>query len=81
LHATRASWAASLPARGLPHVPAECGAGDLPGHQPQRRRLKLHYVGTVKNNPQLMNNTAAAFNLHDLFGRGLARRDRAWALA
>ncbi|MGO9077527.1 MAG: IS1182 family transposase [Streptosporangiaceae bacterium] len=44
------------------------------------RRLKLRYRGTAKNHAWLKRRTAA-LNLRNLTGRGLARRDGAWALA
>jgi hypothetical protein len=44
------------------------------------RRLKLRYRGTAKNNAWLKRRTAA-LNLCNLLGKGLARRDGAWALA
>ena len=44
------------------------------------RRLKLRYRGTAKNNAWLKRRTAA-LNLRNLIGKGLARRDGAWALA
>ena len=44
------------------------------------RRVKLRYRGTAKNNAWLKRRTAA-LNLRNLLGRGLARRDGAWALA
>jgi len=44
------------------------------------RRLKLRYRGTAKNHAWLKRRTAA-LNLRNLLGKGLARRDGAWALA
>jgi hypothetical protein len=44
------------------------------------RRLKLRYRGTAKNHAWLKRRTAA-LNLRNLIGRGLDRRDGAWALA
>jgi hypothetical protein len=44
------------------------------------RRLKLRYLGVANNNAWLKRRTAA-LNLRNLIGRGLARRDGAWALA
>jgi hypothetical protein len=44
------------------------------------RRLRLRYRGTAKNNAWLKLRTAA-LNLRNLIGKGLARRDGAWALA
>ena len=43
------------------------------------RRLKLRYRGTAENHAWLKRRTAA-LNLRNLTGRGLARRDGAWAL-
>ena len=44
------------------------------------RRLKLRYAGTARNNAWLKNR-AAALNLRNLIGRGLARGNGAWVLA
>ena len=44
------------------------------------RRLKLRYLGTVRNNAWLKNRTAA-LNLRNLISRGLDRENGAWALA
>jgi Transposase DDE domain/Transposase domain (DUF772) len=44
------------------------------------RRLKLRYRGVTANNAWLKRRTAA-LNLRNLIGRGLTRRDGAWALA
>ena len=44
------------------------------------RRLKLRYRGETKNNAWLKRRTAA-LNLRNLIGKGLTRRDGAWALA
>jgi hypothetical protein len=44
------------------------------------RRLKLRYLGVATNNAWLKRRTAA-LNLRNLIGRGLTRRDDAWALA
>ncbi|MGH3188685.1 MAG: transposase [Streptosporangiaceae bacterium] len=44
------------------------------------RRLKLRYRGTARNNAWLKRR-AAALNLRNLPGKGLARRGGAWALA
>jgi hypothetical protein len=44
------------------------------------RRLKLRYRGATRNNAWLKRRTAA-LNLRNLTGRGLTRRDGAWALA
>jgi hypothetical protein len=43
------------------------------------RRLKLRYLGTVRNNAWL-NDRTAALNLRNLIGRGLTRADGAWVL-
>jgi hypothetical protein len=44
------------------------------------RRLKLRYLGTVKNNAWL-NNRTAALNLRNLLGRGLNHHNGTWVLA
>jgi Transposase DDE domain len=44
------------------------------------RRLKLRYLGTVKNNAWL-NNRTAALNLRNLLGRGLNQHNGTWVLA
>ncbi len=44
------------------------------------RRLKLRYRGVARNHAWLKRRTAA-LNLRNLIGKGLARRDGAWALA
>jgi hypothetical protein len=44
------------------------------------RRLKLRYRGVAKNHAWLKRRTAA-LNLRNLAGKGLTRRDGAWALA
>ena len=44
------------------------------------RRLKLRYRGVTKNHAWLKRRTAAV-NLRNLIGKGLTRRDGAWALA
>jgi hypothetical protein len=44
------------------------------------RRLKLRYRGETKNSAWLKYRTAA-LNLRNLTGKGLTRRDGAWALA
>lgn len=43
------------------------------------RRIKLRYLGAVKNNAWLQDR-AAALNLRNLISRGLTRRDQAWML-
>jgi hypothetical protein len=81
LRAARADWAASSGLRK-----------DYTTHRPnveraiaqvatwRGRRVKLRYRGTAKNNAWLKRRTAA-LNLRNLLGKGLARRDGAWALA
>ena len=44
------------------------------------RRVRLRYVGTIKNDAWL-HNRCAAINLRTLLRHGLTRRDGAWALA
>jgi len=44
------------------------------------RRLRLRYRGTARNHAWLKRRTAA-LNLRNLIGKGLTRRDGAWALA
>ena len=81
LRAARADWAA--------------GAGlrkDYMAHRPnveravaqvatwRGRRLKLRYRQVARNHAWLKRRTAAV-NLRNLLGKGLARRDDAWALA
>jgi transposase len=44
------------------------------------RRLRLRYLGVANNNAWLKRRTAA-LNLRNLIGRGLIRRNGAWALA
>ncbi len=81
LRAARAGWAASSGLRK-----------DYRTHRPnveravaqvatwRGRRLKLRYRGTARNDAWLKRRTAA-LNLRNLIGKGLARRDGAWALA
>ena len=81
LRAARAGWAASSGLRK-----------DYTAHRPnveraiaqvatwRGRRLKLRYRGTARNNAWLKRRTAA-LNLRNLIGKGLTRRDGAWALA
>jgi hypothetical protein len=81
LRAARADWAAG---RGLRE--------DYRTHRPnveraiaqvatwRGRRLKLRYRGVARNDAWLKRRTAA-LNLRNLIGKGLARRDGAWALA
>ena len=44
------------------------------------RRLKLRYLGTIRNNAWLRNRTAA-LNLRNLISHGLAFDNRHWVLA
>ena len=44
------------------------------------RRLRLRYLGTVRNNAWLKHRTAA-LNLRNLISRGLTRDNGAWVLA
>jgi len=81
LHAASASWA-------VQHGPRE----DYKKYRPNiervisqaasrgGRRLKLRYLGTVKNNAWLKNRTAA-LNLRNLISRGLTHDNGAWILA
>jgi hypothetical protein len=81
LRAARAAWAADSGLRE-----------DYTTHRPniervvaqvattRGRRLKLRYRGVTRNNAWLKRRTAA-LNLRNLIGRGLTRRDGAWALA
>jgi transposase-like protein DUF772/DDE family transposase len=81
LRAARADWSAQPALRG-----------DYMAHRPnvertiaqvatwRGRRVKLRYRGTAKNHAWLKRRTAA-LNLRNLIGKGLARRDGAWALA
>jgi Transposase domain (DUF772)/Transposase DDE domain len=81
LRAARAGWAASSGLRK-----------DYRTHRPnveraiaqvatwRGRRLKLRYRGTARNHAWLKRRTAA-LNLRNLLGKGLVRRDGAWALA
>src|SRR5713101_6110388 len=81
LRAARADWAASSGLRkdyrtrrpnverAIAHVATWRG-----------RRLKLRYRGVARNNAWLKRRTAA-LNLRNLLGKGLTRRDGAWALA
>jgi hypothetical protein len=80
LRAARADWAAGTGLRE-----------DYMAHRPhverviaqvatwRGRRLKLRYRGVTKNHAWLKRRTAAV-NLRTLLGRGLTRRDGAWAL-
>ena len=81
LRAARADWAADTGLRE-----------DYRTHRPnveraiaqvatwRGRRLKLRYRGTARNHAWLKRRTAA-LNLRNLIGKGLTRRDGAWALA
>jgi hypothetical protein len=81
LRAARSSWAAGSGLRK-----------DYRTHRPnveraiaqvatwRGRRLKLRYRGVAQNHAWLKRRTAAV-NLRNLLGKGLARRDGAWALA
>jgi IS5 family transposase len=81
LRAARAGWAASSGLRQdyMRHRPnVERAIAQVATWR--GRRLKLRYRGTAKNNAWLKRRTAA-LNLRNLIGKGLARRDGAWALA
>ncbi len=81
LRAARADWAASSGLRKdyMTHRPnVERAIAQVATWR--RRRLKLRYRGTAKNDAWLKRRTAA-LNLRNLPGKGLARRDGAWALA
>ena len=81
LRAARADWAASSGLREdyMTHRPnVERAVAQVATWR--GRRLKLRYRGTAKNNAWLKRRTAA-LNLRNLLGKGLARRDGAWALA
>src|SRR6266705_3372961 len=81
LRAARAGWTASSGLRK-----------DYTTHRPnveraiaqvatwRGRRLRLRYRGTARNHAWLKRRTAA-LNLRNLIGKGLTRRDGAWALA
>ena len=81
LRAARADWAADTGLRK-----------DYRTHRPnveraiaqvatwRGRRVKLRYRGVARNHAWLKRRTAAV-NLRNLLGKGLARRDGAWALA
>jgi hypothetical protein len=81
LRAARADWAAGPQLRQdymshRPHVErAIAQVATWRG-----RRLKLRYRGEAPNHAWLKRRTAAV-NLRNLLGRGLTRRDGAWALA
>jgi hypothetical protein len=81
LRAARAGWAASSGLREdyMTHRPnVERAIAQVATSR--GRRLKLRYRGIVPNNAWLKRRTAA-LNLRNLIGRGLTRRDGAWALA
>jgi hypothetical protein len=81
LRAARANWAARTGLREdyMKHRPnVERAVAQVATWR--GRRLKLRYRGTAKNNAWLKRRTAA-LNLRNLTGKGLARRDGAWALA
>jgi len=81
LRAARADWAAGSGLRKdyMTHRPnVERAIAQVATWR--GRRLKLRYRGTAKNNAWLKRRTAAV-NLRNLLGKGLARRDGAWALA
>ena len=80
LRAARADWAAGSGLREdyMTHRPnVERAIAQLATWR--GRRLKLRYRGTAENDAWLKRRTAA-LNLRNLIGRGLARRDGAWAL-
>jgi hypothetical protein len=81
LRAARADWAAGSGLREdyMTHRPnVERAIAQMATWR--GRRLKLRYRGTAKNDAWLKRRTAA-LNLRNLIGKGLARRDGAWALA
>ena len=81
LPAARADWAASSGLRKdyMTHRPnVERAIAQVATWR--GRRLKLRYRGTARNNAWLKRRTAA-LNLRNLLGKGLTRRDGAWALA
>jgi hypothetical protein len=81
LRAARADWAASSGLREdyMTHRPnVERAIAQVATWR--GRRLRLRYRGTAKNDAWLRRRTAA-LNLRNLLGKGLARRDGAWALA
>ena len=81
LRAARADWAASAGLREdyMTHRPnVERAIAQVATWR--GRRLKLRYRGTARNDAWLKRRTAA-LNLRNLIGKGLARRDGAWALA
>ena len=81
LRAARADWAADTGLREdyMHHRPnVERAVAQVATFR--GRRLKLRYRGTAKNHAWLKRRTAAV-NLRNLLGKGLTRRDGAWALA
>jgi hypothetical protein len=81
LRAARADWAADAGLRKdyMTHRPnVERAIAQVATWR--GRRLRLRYRGTARNNAWLKRRTAA-LNLRNLLGKGLARRDGAWALA
>jgi Transposase domain (DUF772)/Transposase DDE domain len=80
LRAARAGWASSTGLREdyMKHRPnVERAIAQVATWR--GRRLKLRYRGVTRNHAWLKRRTAA-LNLRNLTGRGLARRDGAWAL-
>ena len=81
LRAARADWAADTGLRQdyMTHRPnVERTVAQVATSR--GRRLKLRYRGVAKNHAWLKRRTAA-INLRNLLGKGLTRRDGAWALA
>jgi hypothetical protein len=81
LRAARADWAAGSGLREdyMTHRPnVERAIAQVATWR--GRRLRLRYRGTDRNHAWLKRRTAA-LNLRNLIGKGLARRDGAWALA
>jgi hypothetical protein len=81
LRAARADWAAGSGLREdyMTHRPnVERAIAQMATWR--GRRLKLRYRGTAKNDAWLKRRIAA-LNLRNLIGKGLTRRDGAWALA
>ena len=81
LRAARADWAASSGLRNdyMTHRPnVERAIAQVATWR--GRRVKLRYRGVTRNHAWLKRRTAA-LNLRNLIGKGLTRRDGAWALA
>ncbi|HXZ75383.1 MAG TPA: transposase [Streptosporangiaceae bacterium] len=81
LRAARAAWAADAGLRQnyMTHRPnVERAVAQVATFR--GRRLKLRYRGVASNHAWLKRRTAA-LNLRNLLGKGLIRRDGAWALA